>query len=226
MPRRSPSRSPSPDPKRRKQSHSYSNTRPRSPSPTRYSRQGSRRGDDRRDSRDYRYDDRGAARDSYRGGDRDRDRGGRHDRYDDRDSRAPRDTNGRRRSRSRSPPPPANGKSAVGASVVDSKSNGSATPAVPATPAISAEEEEKLKAKRARLEAWKKEQGAKKALNEAKAKAAALASGRPAPAASEFNAFDHEQADFTPLDHFTYRYDCGSCNAACEAYRPAQSDCT
>jgi hypothetical protein len=51
--------------------------------------------------------------------------------------------------------------------------------APPASTASSADEEKK-KAKLARLEAWKKEQGAKKALSEAKAKAAALAAGKSA----------------------------------------------
>lgn len=41
-------------------------------------------------------------------------------------------------------------------------------------------EDEKVKAKRAKLEAWKKEREAKKALDEAKAKAMALA-GKSAP---------------------------------------------
>lgn len=42
-------------------------------------------------------------------------------------------------------------------------------------PKLSAEEDEKIKAKKAKLEAWKKEREAKKALDEAKAKAMALA---------------------------------------------------
>ncbi|CDO68684.1 hypothetical protein BN946_scf184652.g11 [Trametes cinnabarina] len=50
----------------------------------------------------------------------------------------------------------------------------------PATPPV---EDEKLKAKRAKLEAWKKEREAKKALDEAKAKAMALA-GKSAAAAA------------------------------------------
>ena len=191
MPRRSPSRSLSPDPKRRKQSHSYSNNRSRSPSPTRYSRQGRR--DDRRDARDYRYDDRGSVRDSYRDRDkdrdRDRDRGGRRDRYEDRDSRV-RESAARRRSRSRTRSPrPSSVNGKQGATVVSvdtTKTNGTATPAA-ATPPASAVEDEKLKAKRARLEAWKKEQGAKKALSEAKAKAAALAAGKSVPSTGEYS---------------------------------------
>lgn len=60
--------------------------------------------------------------------------------------------------------------------------------APPAAPAVSTEEDEKRKAKLARLAAWKKEKDAKKALNEAKAKAAALASGvRVTPAIGERN---------------------------------------
>ncbi|KAH7887862.1 P-loop containing nucleoside triphosphate hydrolase protein [Phlebopus sp. FC_14] len=58
----------------------------------------------------------------------------------------------------------------------------SATRSIPsATPAATPPpEDEKLKAKRAKLEAWKKEREAKKALDEAKAKAMALA-GKSAP---------------------------------------------
>lgn len=52
-----------------------------------------------------------------------------------------------------------------------------ATPPVPEDP--------KIKAKRERLEAWKKEREAKKALDEAKAKAMALA-GKSAPPGGEF----------------------------------------
>jgi ATP-dependent RNA helicase DDX46/PRP5 len=44
-------------------------------------------------------------------------------------------------------------------------------------------EDDKLKAKRAKLEAWKKEREAKKALDEAKAKAMALA-GKSVPGES------------------------------------------
>ena len=50
----------------------------------------------------------------------------------------------------------------------------------PATPTTPTAEDEKLRAKKERLEAWKKEREAKKALDEAKAKAMALA-GKSAP---------------------------------------------
>lgn len=220
MPRRTPSRSPSPDAKRRKQSHSYNTTRSRSPSPTRYSRQG-RRGDDRRDSRDYRYDDRdrGTGRESHRDREKDRDRGGRRDRYDDRyddrDSRTPRDSNARRRSRSPQPAPATKNNSKT--TSADTKTNGSASPA-PTGPVASTEEDEKLKAKRARLEAWKREQGAKKALSEAKAKAAALASGKSASTTSEYHSrlIISLLADFTPLDRLHCRYHYSGPIAPCQ----------
>ncbi|KAH0840058.1 P-loop containing nucleoside triphosphate hydrolase protein [Lanmaoa asiatica] len=61
-------------------------------------------------------------------------------------------------------------------SPVTAKSTSEATLTPPPAP-----EDEKLKAKRAKLEAWKKEREAKKALDEAKAKAMALA-GKSAPA--------------------------------------------
>ena len=58
--------------------------------------------------------------------------------------------------------------------------------------------DEKLKSKRAKLEAWKKEREAKKALDEAKAKAMALA-GKSVP--GEFPSLCLSALhDFTPLD--------------------------
>ena len=59
-------------------------------------------------------------------------------------------------------------------------------------------EDEKLKTKRAKFEAWKKERDAKKFLDEAKAKAMALAGKFAAP--GEFYIHLHTRHDFTPLD--------------------------
>ena len=182
MARRDRSYSPDSPNKRVRPSHRSS---PRSPSPTRRNAQRpirSRYDDDRDRDRDRdgyhrerdrerdrdRERERERERDRERDRDRDRDRDRyRDDRYRDDRRRDYRDDrrDDRRRSRSRdrrdrdrpaSPhrggPPPAESK--------------------PATPPV---EDEKLKAKRARLEAWKKERDAKKALDEAKAKAMALA---------------------------------------------------
>ncbi|KAJ3517972.1 hypothetical protein NLJ89_g166 [Agrocybe chaxingu] len=104
-------------------------------------------------------------RDRGRDGDRDWDRR-RDDRFrDDRRRDSYRDDRRRSRSRSRERRIP--------------------TPSRPTPPAEKVQtpppEDEKLKAKRAKLEAWKKEREAKKALDEAKAKAMALA-GKSAPA--------------------------------------------
>ncbi len=52
------------------------------------------------------------------------------------------------------------------------------SPVPPSGSAALSAEEQKRKERVARLEAWKKEQNAKKALSEAKAKAAALAAGK------------------------------------------------
>ncbi|KAF8914053.1 P-loop containing nucleoside triphosphate hydrolase protein [Gymnopilus junonius] len=125
---------------------------PRSPSPTRRSTQ--------RPNPRSRYDD---ERDWDRHRDRDRYRD---DRYrDDRRRDSHRDDRRRSRSRSRERRPP--------------------TPPRPVPPKEPVQtpppEDDKLKAKRAKLEAWKKEREAKKALDEAKAKAMALA-GKSAPA--------------------------------------------
>lgn len=193
MARRDRSYSPDSPNKRVRPSHRSS---PRSPSPTRRNapRPTRSRYDDDRDRDGYRDRDRDRERDRDRDKDRDRDRDREREREKDRD----RDRDGhrdrdryrddrhrddrrrdyrddrrddRRRSRSRdrghhnrpsSPPrsqPP---------SQPDSKNS---------TPPV---EDDKLKAKRARLEAWKKERGTKKALDEAKVKAMALA-GKMAP---------------------------------------------
>ncbi|KAF8803654.1 P-loop containing nucleoside triphosphate hydrolase protein [Phlegmacium glaucopus] len=131
---------------------------PRSPSPTRRSTQRANPRSRYEDERD---------RDRYR--DRDRDRH-RDDRYrDDRRRDSHRDERRRSRSRDR-------------------------RPATPPRPLPTNEpvqtpppEDEKLKAKRAKLEAWKKEREAKKALDEAKAKAMALA-GKSVPAPASVSA--------------------------------------
>ncbi|KAJ7904380.1 P-loop containing nucleoside triphosphate hydrolase protein [Mycena olivaceomarginata] len=147
MARRERSISPDSSNKRVRPSHRS----PRSPSPTRRSTQRAPANRDR-----YRDDDRSR--------DRDRDRY-REDRYRDdrrrdsyRDDR--RDDRDRRRSRSRErraaqPPTPPR----------------PAPESVPTPPP----EDEKIRARKEKLEAWKKEREAKKALDEAKAKAMALA---------------------------------------------------
>ena len=154
---------------------------PRSPSPTRRSTQ--------RAPPRSRYEDE-KDRDRNRDRDRDRDRH-RDDRYrDDRRRDSHRDERRRSRSRDRRPT--------------------SLSRPLPTNEPIPPEDE-KLKAKRAKLEAWKKEREAKKALDEAKAKAMALA-GKSVP--SEFYIHLHTRHDFTPLDPlhstgfcFCYRQD-------------------
>lgn len=161
MARRDRSFSPDTSNKRVRPSHRSS---PRSPSPTRRSTQRTTNRSRYDDDRDRDWDrprdrDRDRDRDRYRD-DRRRDSyrdGGRDDRKDE-----------HRRSRSRErrgaqpPTPPRN------------KSETLQTPPP---------EDDKLKAKRAKLEAWKKEREAKKALDEAKAKAMALA-GKSVPCES------------------------------------------
>lgn len=61
-------------------------------------------------------------------------------------------------------------------------------------------EDEKLRAKRAKLEAWKKEREAKKALDEAKAKAKAMALAGKAPPGECVFVFSTIPHDFTILD--------------------------
>ncbi len=131
----------------------------RSPSPTRRNSQKNGRS---------RYDDewdRNRERDKDRYRDRDRDRY-RDERYrDDRRRDSYRDERRRSRSRERRPPSPPR----------------PAPPPVENTP-TPPPEDDKRKAKLAKLEVWKKEREAKKALDEAKAKAMALA-GKSAPGA-------------------------------------------
>ena len=140
---------------------------PRSPSPTRRSTQ--------RAPPRSRYEDE-KDRDRNRDRDRDRDRH-RDDRYrDDRRRDSHRDERRRSRSRDRRPTSP-------------SRPLPTNEPVQTPPP-----EDEKLKTKRAKLEAWKKEREAKKALDEAKAKAMALA-GKSAP--GEFCIRLHTRHDFT-----------------------------
>lgn len=165
MARRDRSYSPDSPNKRVRPSHRSS---PRSPSPTRRHAQRptrSRYDDDRdRDSHRERDRDRDRERDRYRD-DRyrdDRRRDYRDDRRDDRDRRRSRSRERRDRERQQSP-----------SRAVPAQEKKGETPPV---------EDEKLKSKRAKLEAWKKEREAKKALDEAKAKAMALA-GKSVPGA-------------------------------------------
>ncbi|KAL5508003.1 PRP5 [Sanghuangporus vaninii] len=170
-------RSYSPDAANKRVRSSYRSS-PRSPSPTRRNV---------RPSDKSRYDDRDRERDRDRDRDRVRERERdkyRDDRYRDdkrrdpyrderdrresrRDERRPRSRSRdrRERERDRQPSPPR-----------QSKESKPATPAS-GTPPV---EDEKMRAKRERLEAWKKEREAKKALDEAKAKAMALA-GKSVP---------------------------------------------
>ena len=154
-------RSHSPDPqhgsyKRSKQSHRSS----RSPSPTRRPRNA--RADYRDRDRDSRRDD----WDSRRKDDRRRS----HSREKRRSRSRDRDRDRDRRDRDRRPLTPPRSRPVE------------ALKPTTATPPVS--EDPKIKAKRERLEAWKKEREAKKALDEAKAKAMALA-GKSAPPAGE-----------------------------------------
>ncbi|KZV69850.1 P-loop containing nucleoside triphosphate hydrolase protein [Peniophora sp. CONT] len=174
MARRDRSYSPDSPNKRVRQSH-----RSRSPSPTRRTAQRtSSRYDDRYDDRDRR--DRGERRDRDRYDDRPRDRDpGRHrdDKRGYRDDRDRRDDRRRPSSRERRPSPPARERDAP-------KEPPKAEPK-PATPTTTPVEDEKLKAKRAKLEAWKKEREAQKALDAAKAQASAMAlAGKAPPPAS------------------------------------------
>lgn len=174
MPRDKRTHSPEPQHgynKRSKQSHRSS----RSPSPTwrpRNSRADYRDRD--RDSRDSRREDwdsrrkddrrRSRSRDRRRSPSRERDR--RRSRSRDRD----RDRRDGDRDR-RAPTPPR-------ARPVEAEK--------PATDTPPAAEDPKKKARREALEAWKKEQAARKALDEAKAKAMALAGKAPPPAGECF----------------------------------------
>ena len=154
---------------------------PRSPSPTRRSSQKHGRS---------RYDnewDRDRDRDRYRDKDRDRDRY-RDERHREDRKRDYRDERRRSRSRSRSrarrlvsPPRPAQPPAAAN------------TPTPPP-------DDEKMKAKRAKLAVWKKKKHEKKALDEAKAKAMALA-GKSAP--GTLHIISNINHDFTSLGPFT-----------------------
>ncbi|KAJ3937298.1 MAG: P-loop containing nucleoside triphosphate hydrolase protein [Lentinula lateritia] len=175
-------RSYSPDSSNKRVRHSHRSS-PRSPSPTRRSSQRSsnRKYEDER-ARDW---DRDRERERVRDRDRDRDRDRERDRDRDRDRyrddrhkedrrRDHRDDNkrlspSRERERDRRPASPR-------------KDNPRDSPAPGATPAPATQEDDAIKAKRARLEAWKKQREAQKALGEAKAKAMALA-GKSAPPA-------------------------------------------
>lgn len=165
MPRHS--RSPSPDAasKRRKP---YTSSRD-SPEPTRR-HQGGGRWDDRdrdreRDRDRDRYDDRRHDRDR----ERDRDRVPRRDGYRERDDR--------RRSRSRSP------RREKERERDGRPTNGATATPPPATPV----EDEKIRAKRERLEAWKREREAKKNLETSKAKAMAMAAAKGSTCESDFS---------------------------------------
>ena len=168
MARRDRSRSRSPDMSYKRVRSSYQS--PRSPSPTRRNRPNDR----------SRYDDRERDRDrERRDRDRDRDRRDRdryaddkrrdsyryeRDRRDDRrDDRRPRSRSRDRRDREHEREHHAAPKSAV-------EETRQSTPAE-AAPV----EDEKVRKRREKLEAWKKDNAAKKALDEAKAKAMALA---------------------------------------------------
>lgn len=162
-------RSYSPDaPNKRVRPHRSS----RSPSPTRRSSQRPPRSryDDDRDRDRPRDRERDRDRDGYRDRDRHRDDRFRDDRRRDGYRDDKRDDRRRSRSRDRRDRPLPSTTTTPTPAVPEKKAD-SATPPV---------EDEKLRAKKAKLEAWKKEREAKKALGEAKAKAMALA-GKTAP---------------------------------------------
>jgi len=79
------------------------------------------------------------------------------------------------------------------------------------------QEDDKIKAKRAKLEAWKREREAKKALDEAKAKAMALA-GKAAP--GEFCLFSSNRHGFIALDLMLMPI------SSCNKNRPTQPFCS
>ncbi len=182
MARRDRSRSPDTPNKRVRASHRSS---PRSPSPTRRTQRPprSRYDDDRDRDRDHR--DRDRYRDDRYRDDRRRDYDRRGDPRDDRRDDRRRSRSRDRKDRERAPPTPPR-----------------APPEKEAAPTASPVEDEKLKAKRAKLEAWKKEREAKKALDEAKAKAMALA-GKSVPRElySDMLIF----SDFTSLDPMPFQ---------------------
>lgn len=168
MARRNRSRSRSPDVSQKRVRSSYHS--PRSPSPTRRNRPNDRSRYDDRDRRD------GDRRERDRYGDDKRRDSHRHerDRRDDRrdvrrdDRRDDRDRRPRSRSHDRRDRDHERDRHTSPKRVEDSTK-----PSTPVQP-ISAEDE-KVRKRREKLEAWKKENAAKKALDEAKAKAMALA---------------------------------------------------
>lgn len=194
MARRDRSASPDTPNKRVRPSHRS----PRSPSPTRRSTQRAStihrsRYDDDRDRDRYRDRDRDWDRDRER--DRERDRY-RDDRYRD-DRRGPirddrRDDRRRSRSRERRPASPPRHQPPPAAPTPAAESK--ATPTPPP-------QDDKLKAKRAKLEAWKKDREAKKALDEAKAKAMALA-GKSATSGASFSTLSPTSLTSQHLIHF------------------------
>ena len=181
-PRRSRSRSPESSRKRSKPNVSYQ----RDESPTRRHRQGqpASAGDSyRRDSRDYRDRDHRDYRDrdhrDHRDRDRDYRRRSRSRDYDDR----------RRRSRSHDRDRPASSSTPAALPTPAPGTPGSSTPQHTTAPGAAATppvEDEKQRLKRERLEAWKKQREAAKALDEAKAKALALAGKSGAAGACDF----------------------------------------
>lgn len=171
--------------KRSKQSHRSS----RSPSPTWRTRNSKSdfRDKDREPRRDdwdtRRKDDKRRSHSRERRRSRSRDR--RRSRSRDRDRDRDRDRRDRDRD-SRATPPRSRLADAE-------KPQGTTPPSV---------EDPKIVARRERLEAWKKEREAKKALDEAKAKAMALA-GKSIPVSGEFILFYHVYHGFIPLDLLT-----------------------
>jgi ATP-dependent RNA helicase DDX46/PRP5 len=190
MARRDRSRSPDHANKRVRPSHRST----RSPSPTRRSqRPADRRHDDRDKDRD-RARDRERERDRDRDRDRDRERdNGRHrdDRHrderrrDDRRRSRSRDRKDHReRDRPRSPsrdhtPAVVKPQTKEEISTAPAPATATATTSASASPAP---EDEKLKARRAKLAAWKQQKDGKKALDDAKARSALLAAGKVPPA--------------------------------------------
>lgn len=196
MARRDRSRSPDSTNKRVRPSYRSS----RSPSPTRRSQ---RPQDRRHDDRDR---DRDRARDKDRDRERDRDKDRRDERYRDerrrderrrsrsrsRDRRDHRDRRSRSRSRDRKAPIPA-------ATPLESHDNSASASPAP--------EDDKIKARRAKLAAWKQQQkGDKKALDDAKARVMLLAGKAPLPPGEYFHVAPLAMLDFIYLGLFYSRW--------------------
>jgi hypothetical protein len=136
---------------------------------------------------------------------RDYDRDGRD--YDRRRRSRSRDRRDRDRDRDRSPPP---------------RSGSLKGDTANADPEL----DEKMRAKRERLEAWKRDRDAKKALSEAKAKALALAAGKGAPAGEPslfyFEPLIPNHLILPSISGHNSNKSPSECKTSCEAHRSTQ----